>query len=261
MEEQVSVSINWLNKFIGSFNGLTTNQQNNFEIKKDHSLRVANISLYLAEKLDLSEEQSHLVYLIGLFHDVGRFKQIAEFDTFSDDKSFDHGELAVQILQDEAFFEKDDALPKNLIFAAIQNHNKYKIDDGLSEDELFYAKLLRDADKLDIFKVLTDYYSNRKSSPNHSLSWDLPKGTTISPAVAKEIMSGKMVSKKNIASEMDVKIMQMSWVYDLNFRSSIELLLKNRFLEIIFNSLPKSDLVIDIYRKIKVFTENKILVK
>ena len=69
------------------------------------------------------------------------------------------------------------------------------------------------------------------------------------------------LSKKNIASEMDVKIMQMSWVYDFNFRSSIELLLKNRFLEIIYSTLPKNDLVIDIYRKIKVFTENKILVK
>lgn len=261
MEEWVNISISWFNRYVGSFKELTINQKNNFEIKKDHSLRVANISLFLAEKIDLTEDQSHIAYIIGLLHDLGRFKQIAEYDTLSDDKSVDHGELAVRILEEEADFEKMYKDYKNVILTAIQNHNKYKIQDGLTDEELLFAKLVRDADKLDIFKVLSDYYTNRKSSPNHTLSWDLPKGTVISPNVAKEVLAGKLVSKKNIASEMDVKIMQMSWVYDFNFRSSIELLLKNRFLEIIYSTLPKNDLVIDIYRKIKVFTENKILVK
>lgn len=261
MEEWVNISISWFKKYVGSFNNLTNSQLNNFEIKKDHSLRVANISLFLAEKLDLSEDQSHIAYINGLLHDLGRFKQLAEYDTFSDSKSVDHAELAVRILEEEAFFDKMYQDYKQVILTAIQNHNKYKIGDGLTEEELLFAKLLRDADKLDIYKVLTDYYTNRKSSPNHTLSWDLPKGTVISAAVAKEVLAGKLVSKKNVTSEMDVKIMQMSWVYDFNFRSSIELLLKNRFLENIYNTLPKNDLVIEIYRKIKVFTENKILVK
>jgi hypothetical protein len=68
-----------------------------------------------------------------------------------------------------------------------------------------------------------------------------------------------MVSKKNVLSEMDIKIMQLSWVYDLNFRPTFEYLVKNRYLESVYNSLPKNDLVIEIYRKIKVFTENKIM--
>jgi HD superfamily phosphohydrolase YqeK len=261
MEEWVNISIGWLNSYIGSFKGLTINQQDNFEIKREHSVRVANISLYLAKKLELSEEQSQIAYLIGVFHDTGRFSQVAEYDTFSDDKSVDHGDLAVKILQEESFFDKMDLTNKNLILTAVQNHNKYKLNDGLTEEEALYSKLIRDADKLDILKVLTDYYSNPKTKPNHTLTWDLPKGSVVSAAVAKEVLSGKMVSKKNLVSEIDAKIMQMSWVYDLNFRPSIELLIKNRFLEIIYNTLPKNDLIIDIHRKIKVFSENKILVK
>ena len=261
MEEWVNVSVSWFNSYVGSFKGLTVNQQNNFDIKKEHSLRVANISLKLAEKLDFLEEQSRIAYIIGLFHDLGRFSQLAEYDTLSDEKSVDHSDLALQIIQNAPFFEELDLNKKNLVNTAIQNHNKYKIQDGLTEEEMVYAKLIRDADKLDILKVLTDYYTNRKSSPNHTLSWELPKGSTVSSAVAKEVLSGKLVSKKNVASEMDIKIMQLSWVYDLNYRPSVELLLKNRFLEIIYNTLPKNDLVIEIYRKIKVFTENKILVK
>ncbi len=261
MEEWVNISINWLNAYVGSFKELTVSQQENFEIKKEHSLRVANISQYLANRLELSEEQSQIAYLIGIFHDIGRFRQVAEFDTFSDDKSVDHGDLAIEILKEDSFFENMEQAKKNLILTAIANHNKYKIQDGLGEEETLFSRLIRDADKLDILKVLTDYYSNPKAKPNHTLTWELPKGNVVSTAVVKEVMGGKMVSKKNVVSEMDAKIMQMSWIYDINFRASIELLIKNRFLEIIYSTLPKNDLIIDIHRKIKVFSENKILVR
>jgi hypothetical protein len=53
--------------------------------------------------------------------------------------------------------------------------------------------------------------------------------------------------------------MQLSWVYDINFKPTFEYLLKNRFLEKIYNTLPKKDIIIDIYRKVKVFAENKLL--
>ena len=261
MEEWIKVSNAWFNTYIDSFKELTDNQKRNFEIKKEHSLRVANISLVLAEKLEFTNDENQIAFLVGLFHDIGRFRQLIEFNTFNDAKSVDHAEYAVKILQEASFFDKIDMVKKSIILLAIQNHNKFIIQDGLSEDVLTFAKLIRDADKLDIYKVLTEYYLNRNSVPNHTLTWELPKGTQITPAVAKEVLAGKLVSKKNIVSDIDVKILQMSWVYDLNFRASFEYVLKKRFLESIYNTLPKNDLVIEIYRKIKVFSENQILVK
>lgn len=259
MKEVVSIAIKDFNSYIDSFTGLTENQKRNFEIKKEHSVRVAENCVYLAEKLDFTENQIQIAYLAGLFHDIGRFKQLVEFDTFNDEKSVDHAEYAVKVLESEPFFENIDFGNKDLVFKAILNHNKYKIPDGMSEQELLYLRLVRDADKLDIFKVLTDYYLNKNTSPNHILTWELPKGSMVSANVGKEILAGKQVTKKNVASEIDVKIMQLSWVYDLNFRPSFEFLLKNRFLERIYNTLPKNDMVIEIYRKIKVYSENKIL--
>jgi len=55
-----------------------------------------------------------------------------------------------------------------------------------------------------------------------------------------------------------VKIMQLSWIYDINFKASVEIILNNRYLEKIYSSLPKNDTVIDIYRKIKIFANNKL---
>jgi putative nucleotidyltransferase with HDIG domain len=259
MKEWIDISTNWFNLYFSSFDKLTESQSSNFNIKKEHSLRVAGIALSLAEKLEWTDEEQKIAFLVGLLHDLGRFRQLAEFDTFSDERSVDHAEEAVKILKEESLFDELMIGNKELIFTAILNHNKFKIQEGLTGQEILHAKLIRDADKLDIFRVLTEYYANRNAKANHTLTWELPKGNAVSPSVSKEILAGKMVSKKNVASEMDVKIMQLSWVYDLNFRPSFEFLVKNRYLENVYNSLPKNDLVIEIYRKIKVFAENKIM--
>ena len=258
MKELINTSIDWFNNYCNSFKDLSENQKLNFRIKKEHSVRVAEIALLLSDKLEWSNEEKQFAFIIGLLHDIGRFSQLVEFDTFHDEKSVDHAEYAVKFLKTANIFELINISNKDLVLNAIQNHNKFKIQDGLTGQELLHSKLLRDADKIDILKVLTEYYTQRKGTANHTLTWELQKGTTVSPAVAKEVLAGKMVSKKNVLSEMDVKIMQLSWVYHLNFRPTFEYLVKNRYLENVYNSLPKNDLVIEIYRKIKVFIENKI---
>jgi putative nucleotidyltransferase with HDIG domain len=259
MKEWISNSTNWFNNYCNLFTKLTESQKLNFAIKREHSLRVADIALLLADKLEWTDEEKQIAFLVGLLHDIGKFSQIVELETLSDDKSIDHAENAVKILKERDLFELLNFENKELVFAAILNHNKFKISDGLTGQELLHAKLVRDADKMDIFRVLTEYYLKRNGKFNHSLTWELPKGTVVSPSVAKEVLAGKMVAKKNVASEIDVKIMQLSWVYDLNFRTTFEYLVKNRYLESVYNSLPKNDLVIEIYRKIKVYSENKIM--
>ena len=259
MKEWIGISTEWFDNYCYSFKELTEKQQLNFKIKKEHSLRVAEIAFSMSIKLEWTEEEQKTAFLIGLLHDIGRFKQLVEFDTFNDEKSVDHGDIAIDILNDENPFELLDIKNKELVFVAISNHNKFKIQDGLTGQELLHAKLIRDADKMDIFRVLTEYYSKRNGFKNHTLTWELQKGTVVSPAVAKEVLAGKLVTKKNLLSEIDIKIMQLSWVYDLNFRPAFEYLIKNRYLENIYNSLPKNDLIFEIYRKIKVYTENKIM--
>jgi HD superfamily phosphohydrolase YqeK len=258
MEEWIKTVSDWFNTYCNSFKKLSEEQKRNFEIKRDHSFRVAGLSVELAAKLDFSDDEQKLAYFIGLFHDIGRFKQLVEFNTFDDTKSIDHATYSVDVLKNEKTHEQFEIEGETLIYAAIQNHNKLKLPVDLNEQELKFAKLIRDADKMDILKVLIDYYSNRNATPNHTLTWELPKGTTISPAVAKAALNEKLVSKENVESEIDIKIMQMSWVYDFNFRPSFEYILKNRFLESIYDTLPKNDLVIEIHRKIKVYSENKI---
>ena len=259
MEKWGKVLKDWFSSYCNSFSGLSKEQKHNFNIKRDHSFRVADLTIYLGERLGLNEEEQNLAYFIGLFHDIGRFRQLVDFNTFNDQKSIDHADYSVQILKEEGILEKFGIKDKKLVYVAIQNHNKLNLPVELSEQELKFAKLIRDADKLDILKVLTDYYSNINAESNHTLTWELPKGKSVSDAVSKEILAGELVSKKNVISDIDVKIMQLSWVYDINYRPTFELLVKNRYLESIYDSLPKNDLIIEIHRKVKIFLENKLL--
>lgn len=259
MEEQVNLSKKQFDKYINSFTGLSEDQQKNFAIKRDHSYRVADLTYSLAEKLNLADEEKYLAFYIGLFHDIGRFNQLIEYNTFNDAKSVDHAEYSINVLKEGEFLEGLSEEQVYIVLLAIENHNKRDLPKGLSEDELLYAKLIRDADKLDIFKVITDYYSNQRATPNHTLTWELPKGNSVSTAVSKEILNGLLVSRDKVANELDIKVMQLSWVYDINFKPSFEIVMAKRFLEKIYNSMPKNDKVIEIYRKVKVYAENKFI--
>jgi hypothetical protein len=259
MKDWIKSSLNDFESYINSFSGLSPEQQNNFNIKKDHSLRVTENALQLSVQLGLSDFEEKAVVLAAVFHDIGRFRQIAEFSTLNDSVSGDHAQMAVDVLKEKDFLGKWNEGLQEIIFRIILLHNKFELPANQPEQELMLARLLRDADKLDIYKVLTDYYVRKNQPPNHMLTWELPQSNKVSAGVVREVLSGKMVSKKEVANEADVKILQMSWIYDINFKPTVGLILRNRYLEKIYETLPKNDQVIEIYRKIKVFAENKMM--
>jgi len=259
MSEWIKTSIDLFESYVDSFSGLSVMQQKNFQIKKDHSFRVADNIRKLTEVLKLNNSDSKAIYLAGLFHDVGRFRQLIEFNTFNDMRSVDHAEYSVMVIREKDLLNLLDDDTKQLALTAIRHHNKFQLPRKLTERELLYSRILRDSDKIDILKVVTDYYSDNNREPNNILTWELPTGNQISPGVARDVLAGRLVSVDDVKNEADVKVMQLSWVYDINYKISFDIIFQNRFLEKIYNTLPKNDQTIEIYRKIKVFSENKLL--
>ncbi len=259
MGKQLNLSRQKFEDYVNSFVGLTEDQKKNFSIKKEHSLRVADIIHNLSEKQKQGESGQYLACFIGLFHDIGRFKQLIKYNTFNDVTSIDHAEFGIEVLNEGGLLNELSEDEKEIVLAAILYHNKRELPKDLNGEARMYAQMIRDADKLDILKVLTDYYANPKAEANHTLTWEMPGGNTVSPQVAKQILRGSLVSKEHLVNQLDIKVMQLSWVYDINFKASFELLMKNRYLEKIYGSMPKNDTVIEIYRKVKVYAENKFI--
>ena len=164
------------------------------KIKIAHIERVAENSKRIAENLNLSQEDIELAELIGLLHDIGRFEQVRLYHTFVDKDSINHGEYGAKILFEDGLirkFIKDDSYDE-IIKKAILNHNKPKIEEGLSKRELMHAKIIRDADKLDIYYVLTI-----EKLENSYGCKDMSKDE-ITDEIYREFVEDHMINYKNL---------------------------------------------------------------
>ena len=130
-------------------------------LKVEHTFRVAGLCDVISDSLGMTGYDKDLAWLLGMLHDIGRFEQVRRYHTFRDALSVNHAELSADILFREGLIknfikveddpaESDDYL---LTEKAIRLHNVFQLPDDLTERELRFATILRDADKLDILRV------------------------------------------------------------------------------------------------------------
>jgi len=213
----------------------------NIELKARHSLAVSSNMLKLAKAQDLSPDELRIARIIGLFHDLARFPQYFEFGTFRDDLTFNHALKGVDILQQNNFLKYESGQNKNLINTAILHHNKEKIPvNKLKEDEVLFCKLIRDADKIDIYETLINYHLDTKNSGNinKALELDLPQTETISSGAIKDVLEGKIVKGKNVHSLEDLILLQLGWVFDINFQATMKIIKDKKYIQQLAKLLP-----------------------
>ena len=222
-EKYIEIFNDYVNKF---------EQTKKVVLKKEHTLRVANNCYEIASFLNLADEDKEIAYLIGLWHDLGRFKQIALTDSFSDNKTnMDHAALSVDVLFKESLINKfiDNSDYDEIIKAAILNHNKDKIDAKLGEREVLFAKIIRDADKLDILNIIS-------FDDKENIFWfEDYKGLEINDKILDEQLSNKLVNYKDIATNFDLAIAYYNYAYDINFNWTKDRIIRNDYYNVINN--------------------------
>ena len=103
-----------------------------------------------------------------------------------------------------------------IIRKAIHNHNKYQIEDGLSEQELLYAKIIRDADKIDILYTI-------KAEPFTTLyGREDISSEVLTDKVYHSIMNGKLPDYKDEETDVDDWINKAGYIFDLYFPYSLQ---------------------------------------
>ena len=75
-------------------------------LKYNHCIRVMNLSHKYATILGFSKTDIELATLIGLLHDIGRFEQIKQYDSYDDLKTIDHADYSVEQLFKHNLIEK-----------------------------------------------------------------------------------------------------------------------------------------------------------
>ena len=131
------------------------------KLKIDHTYRVAELCELIARNLKLDEYETDVAWLTGMLHDVGRFEQIKRYNTFNDAQSVDHANFGADLLFKEGLIDTyvdgfhDDKYCV-IVENAIRNHSAFRIDERLDEYTVMFCNILRDADKVDIFRVNVD---------------------------------------------------------------------------------------------------------
>lgn len=207
----------------------------NIRRKKYHSLRVMAVAERIAKYLNLSEEQIEVASLIGLLHDIARFEQYTQFKTFNDLLSFDHGDYALKILDRDMRKYVEFSEYDSLVKVAIRNHNKYEIENGLSEKELLFSKIIRDADKIDIFYEAVEMFWNGLENQVNS--------TEISENVEIQFKNQTQIKreKNNNTQNVDGIIGVIAFIYDINFSESFKILKERDFINKILDRFDFKD--------------------
>ena len=203
---------------------------NKKEIKRkiNHSLRVSKLCKNIALSLSLPDDLVCLAEFIGLVHDIGRFLQWERYQTFDDLKSIDHAFLGLQILFKNGIINSFHINHKwdNTIYLAIKNHNQYKISDEVKDIDLLMSKILRDADKADILYMIK----------NGEIVLD-EDDSDISKEVNNEFLNKESIDHIKIKTFSDKILLKLAFVFDINYKCTIEYIKKENVIDEIYNKL------------------------
>jgi hypothetical protein len=249
----------WFDEFVAGFYGDDEYVNANIKLKEEHSGRVCSEMLYLADQLHLVGNQRLLAETIALFHDVGRFPQFLKYQTYSDPKSINHCLLGLEVLQKENVLTQLPDDERQIIEAAIRYHGEKELPSNLAGDTLLLSKMIRDADKLDIFNVVIKAYIQQRDDPdNFKLEIELPDEPRFTPEVLDAILTGGRIDYKSLRTMNDMKLCVLGWVYDVNFVPTLSRLKQRRHLETIFEFLPDTPDIRKVREKIFAYVEDKI---
>ena len=202
------------------------------ELKYEHSYRVMDICKGIAEDLELNKEDTKLAMVIGLLHDYARFEQWDKFKTFNDSESVDHGDLAVAELFGNNEIEKFD-IPISYyqtIYDAIKYHNKYEYPENISKRDMLFSKLIKDADKLDIYYLIS--IGKIKITDDES---------NITEIISNEFYKEKLLRKEDRKTNSDKIVFYLGMMYDFNFKYSYKYIKENGILEKMYDLINKNE--------------------
>ena len=240
MREILNEMHEWMTNYMKSFYTDDEEVQRGILIKEKHTGYVTSNSVELAKFLKLNQHDTELAEIIGLFHDVGRFRQYSIYKTFNDADSEDHADLGMKVISELDFFKKISAEDFEIAKFAIQQHNKKEIAPIDDERKILFAKIIRDADKLDIYRVLEPFLAQENADKMPKFI----KGAfiaDISEDFVEHFAKGEQADFREIRTNGDRKIVRLMWIYNVNFSWTMKKIVERGFIDKIIENLPRNE--------------------
>ena len=197
------------------------------QLKRMHTAFVVKNAEAIADGEGFSEEEREVALAAALLHDTGRYEQLKRYDTFRDSDSVDHAVFSHDIVKEKGWLDEVEVEGrgrhwKDAILKAVLYHNRrdlpkeveHPLSTSTSNLNLLSkaAHTVRDADKLDIFRVLEDRILHTDWRGDLRAFWNLSVSAPPNPAVVNCIEKGRPVDYQNIKSLSDFVLIQVGWM-------------------------------------------------
>ncbi len=228
--------INWFHEYTSSY--FQHDDHSPYYLKYIHSIKVSENARNIALEIGLTPQEADIAEIIGILHDCGRFDQFAKFNTFNDNISLDHAEHSVHILEENHIFERIDRSTREIIIKSIRYHNKKDIPlEKLTEKETIFAKIIRDADKVDIYRVMVEQLKNPEIDKK-TLFLNQSEEIAYSAPILDAVKHHKLANLQDMRTVVDFRLIQLSWVFDINFLVTYKLLKSQGYFSYLLRSMP-----------------------
>lgn len=215
-----------------------------FELKQEHTARVCRAMEMLCASLDLDGPKTARACAAAMVHDMGRFPQFAVFHTYSDARSKNHAALGCREIVKSNILSHLSVTDRQLILRAVALHNRPRLSAKLGRDLNLLARLLRDADKIDIFNVMKDHYLNPNPDSSHGfITHNLHDDGKIPETAAQELIETRQNDLSFVNTLNDMRVFQAGMVYDLNFPAAAVAILDLDVIPVLLGGIPPSDLI------------------
>jgi putative nucleotidyltransferase with HDIG domain len=226
----------WFDEYVAGFDHRNPRCRSKFDMKREHSHMVAREIVVIAHAIGLAPGDVALAKVIGLLHDVGRFPQFARYTTFNDRISVDHGVLGATVVRENDLLAPLDSADRAVVETAIVHHNKARLPELEDRRCCLLAQLIRDADKLDIFRVVV----NNKKVQQAGIR-ALPARADVSDEVFSDVCNGNAVCSGHVKNRTDWIFFRIGWLLDINFAPTREMINERGYFAELRSMLPVTD--------------------
>ena len=187
-----------------------------------HTIRVARLAEQIAAGREAEGASVDFAWFLGILHDIGRFEQVRQYGTFVDARSVDHAQLGADILFREELIDRfpTEDLPtgwREMAETAVRLHNRLRLPESLDAQTLMYAQILRDADKVDIFRVVRELPFEQRIGTSKGL---LAETGEAAPEVMACVREHRCVPREVRRSLLDGMISHCCMAFELVYGES-----------------------------------------
>lgn len=128
-----------------------------------------------------------------------------------------------------------------MIIESVKFHNAFSVPKTEKKDLTLFIKLVRDADKLDIWRVFLEHFEGPPEAMSDAITLGLPDTPEYSREVLSHILKKETALHLHVRTLNDFKLLQLSWVFDLNFKPSFALLSERGYIDRLASHLPHTE--------------------